>query len=186
MLVTREREKMFNALIYFTQNVRHPGKVKLFKLLNFLDFSHFEKTGRSVTGLEYAAFKMGPVPTKLYSEWENPTKEFIAHNYKQKVKAGLFVREELKPRHEFDARLFSKYELGLMERLAKCHFNDTAESMTELSHFDTGYWAEVWSNGAGKGNHIPYKLVLLRRNSVADKAVIERHKEDLEIRKNYG
>ena len=186
MLVTREREKMFNALIYFSQNVLHPGKTKLFKLLHFLDFSHFEKTGRSVTGLEYFAWERGPVPIELYYEWKTPTEEFKAHSYKQKVKVGSYEREQLKPRHDFDAQLFSKFELELIEKLAKTHLKDNAEDMSELSHFDTGYWSEIWGDGEGSGKQIPYNLVLLRRNNDADKAIMERHKEDLEIRKNYG
>lgn len=186
MLVTRERNKMFNALIYFSENVLYPGKTKLFKLLNFLDYSHFQKTGRSVTGLEYFAWERGPVPQELYKEWKRPTEEFMAHNTKQKVKAGKFEREILTPKHGFDARLFSKFELDLMKRLARQHFDDNAADMSELSHFETGYWAEVWNNGEGEGNRIPYELVLLRRNNDDDKAVMERRKEDLEIRNNYG
>ncbi len=186
MLVSREREKMFNALIYFSENVLYPGKTKLFKLLNFLDYTHFGKTGRSVTGLEYFAWERGPVPVDLFNEWNHPSEEFISHNYKQKVPAGGFMREVLKPRHSFDARLFSKYELSLMEKLAQKHFKDSAENMSELAHFETGYWAEVWNNGKGNGEHIPYDLVLLRRNNDDDKAVMNRYIEDLEIRKNYG
>jgi uncharacterized phage-associated protein len=186
MLVTREREKMFNALIYFSKNVINPGKTKLFKLLNFLDYSHFEKTGRSVTGLEYFAWKMGPVPKELDREWKHPTPEFISHNYKQKVPVGSFTRETLQPRHAFDSKLFSKYELMLMEKLAKKHYMDNAENMSELSHFKTGYWEEVWNSGEGSGKHIPYELVLQRKNTDSDKVVMERHKEDLEIRNNYG
>jgi len=186
MLVTRERDKMFHALIYFTKNVQKPGKTKLFKLLNFLDFSHFEKTGRSVTGLEYSAWERGPVPTELYEEWKSPTPEFITHCYKEQVKAGSFTRQVLKPRHSFNEKFFSKYELKLMKSLAKQHFNDNADEMSELSHFDTGCWAEVWNSGEGSGERIPYELVLLRRNNNADKAVMERHTEDLEIRNNYA
>ena len=186
MLVTREREKMFHALIYFSRNVLNPGKTKLFKLLNFLDFSHFQKTGRSVTGLDYSAWKMGPVPEKLYREWENPSPEFISHAYKKNVKVGSFERQELVPRHGFNEKLFSKYELKLMNDLAKQHFKDTADQMSELSHFETGYWAEVWNGGEGAGDPIPYNLVLLRCDSEEDRAVMDLYIENLEMRNNYG
>jgi len=36
--------------------------MKLFKLLYFLDFVHFKNYGTTVTGMEYSAWKMGPVP----------------------------------------------------------------------------------------------------------------------------
>jgi uncharacterized phage-associated protein len=185
MLVSREREKMFNALVYFSQNVLNPGKTKLFKLLNFLDYAHFQKTGRSVTGLRYAAWERGPVPVDLYKEWKNPSQEFIGHFLKKKVAVGQFTREELNPTHKFDSKLFSKFELMLMEDLAKKHFKDNAESMSELSHFEFGYWAEVWNEGIGEGKEIPYELVLLRRNNEEDKKVMKRYIEDQEIRDNY-
>ena len=44
--------------------------MKLFKLLYLLDFEHFRQTGRSVTGLEYRALKMGPVPSELFQQWD--------------------------------------------------------------------------------------------------------------------
>ncbi|HEV7681080.1 MAG TPA: Panacea domain-containing protein [Pyrinomonadaceae bacterium] len=45
---------------------------KLFKLLYFLDFEHYKKTGRSVTGLKYFAWPMGPVPVSLKDEISHP------------------------------------------------------------------------------------------------------------------
>src|SRR5471030_2891987 len=68
MLIDRSREKLINAIIYFADNTNSCGKTKLFKLLYFLDFEHFYQTGRSVTGMEYFAWRMGPVPVALYDE----------------------------------------------------------------------------------------------------------------------
>ena len=48
MLVSHERGKMINAIIYFADHTRHLGKIELFKLLYLLDFEHFSQTGRSV------------------------------------------------------------------------------------------------------------------------------------------
>src|SRR5260370_37737235 len=70
MLISRNREKLINAVVYFAANTRHCGKVKLFKLLYLLDFTHFRETGRSVTGLVYHAWRMGPVPLSLMQEWD--------------------------------------------------------------------------------------------------------------------
>ncbi|MFC1858011.1 Panacea domain-containing protein [Thermodesulfobacteriota bacterium] len=56
------------------------------KLLYFLDFIHFKHTGKSVTGLDYYAWQMGPVPRDLYEEISGgnkkaPVKE--AHSFRQ-------------------------------------------------------------------------------------------------------
>lgn len=78
MLITHEREKMIQAIIYFAQNTHYCGKTKLFKLLYFLDFEHYKITGRSVTGLKYSAWKMGSVPTALYEELDLPDPDFAS------------------------------------------------------------------------------------------------------------
>jgi hypothetical protein len=78
MLINRDRQKMIHAIIYFAQNTRHCGKTKLHKLLYLLDFEHFQKTGRSVTGLDYFAWKMGPVPVALQNELDDPQEDFQA------------------------------------------------------------------------------------------------------------
>jgi len=68
MIITHHREKLINAIIYFANNTKRCGKTKLLKLLYFLDFRHFKQTGKSVTGLDYYAWDMGPVPKDLYNE----------------------------------------------------------------------------------------------------------------------
>src|SRR5947209_11343888 len=78
MIITHDREKLLNALAYFIENTSWYGKTKLYKLLYFLDFEHFKETGRSVTGLDYFAWEMGPVPAALQNEIENPKPDFDA------------------------------------------------------------------------------------------------------------
>lgn len=70
MLIARSRQKLIQAAVYFASNTQGCGKVKLFKLLYLLDFAHFRETGWSVTGLDYVAWKLGPVPVELAQEWD--------------------------------------------------------------------------------------------------------------------
>jgi uncharacterized phage-associated protein len=72
MLINRDRQKLINAVIFFANNVEKCGKVKLFKLMYFLDFEHYKITGRNVTSMDYYAWKMGPVPTALFDEINSP------------------------------------------------------------------------------------------------------------------
>jgi hypothetical protein len=72
MLITHEREKLINAILFFVEHTLHTGKTKLFKLLYLLDFEHYRETGRSVTGLSYYAWKLGPVPVALDEEIDEP------------------------------------------------------------------------------------------------------------------
>src|SRR5258708_26258226 len=72
MIINNDRKKLIAAIMYFAKNTNKCGKTKLFKLLYFLDFEHFRQAGRSVTGLSYYAWKMGPVPVALMDEMSVP------------------------------------------------------------------------------------------------------------------
>ncbi|WP_456664297.1 Panacea domain-containing protein [Bradyrhizobium sp. LB13.1] len=61
MFVSRDREKLINAIIYFLGATNHCHTLKLFKLLNFADFEHFRQTGRTIFNLDYKALPKGPV-----------------------------------------------------------------------------------------------------------------------------
>ena len=63
--ISKINEKKYkNAVLFFAKKIQNGtlGKLKLMKLLYFLDFDFFEKYGRSVTGDEYLRFEYGPVP----------------------------------------------------------------------------------------------------------------------------
>ena len=75
MIITHSREKLINAVLYFSQNTKFCGKTKLMKLLYFLDFMHFKQTGKSVTDLDYFAWEQGPVPKEFFEEINNTPKE---------------------------------------------------------------------------------------------------------------
>jgi uncharacterized phage-associated protein len=59
-----DRQKYRQAILAFLihcNNV-HLGVTKLMKLLYYLDFDHFERTGTSVTGESYLRWQFGPFP----------------------------------------------------------------------------------------------------------------------------
>src|ERR1700732_4509384 len=119
MLNTYDREKLVEAVLFFSQNVKKLGKVKLFKLLYFLDFEHYRDTGRSVTGMEYVAWKMGPVPSTLHDELETP--ETPGGEWYGKVsfdnvgtRNGPMLR--IQALADFEPKYFTKRELRLLHR----------------------------------------------------------------------
>jgi len=69
-MIDLKQEKLINSILYFKKNTKNYRKMKLFKLLYFLDFVHFKNYGTTVTGMEYSAWKMGPVPERLYHEFK--------------------------------------------------------------------------------------------------------------------
>lgn len=161
MLVTHNREKLINAIIYFIENTSLLGKTKLFKLLYFLDFEHFKETGRSVTGLEYQAWKMGPVPVALQEEIGNPEKdlsekieiEVIEGN--KGYKPTNFVAKAI-----FDASHFTKRELRLLENIASRYDLCNAKEMVFWTHIEQEPWHRVWEIENRKHEKIPYEYIL--------------------------
>jgi uncharacterized phage-associated protein len=158
MLRNRRREKLIQAILYFAQNTRHLGKIKLFKLLYLLDFEHFRQTGASVTGMEYRAWKMGPVPFRLMQEWDAPEQDFVAAINIQPRKIFDYEREEVSARQAFDPSHFSKRELNLLDALASQYRDTLSEKMIDVTHAENGAWETVWAGGMGNDQVIDYSL----------------------------
>lgn len=160
MLRSRHREKLINAAIYFAANARYCGKIKLIKLLYLLDFEHFRQTGTSVTGLEYRAMEMGPVPMQLYEEWAALEADFADAIDIVPEKVVDFVRESVRPKRAFDDSHFTKRELRLMATLADRFRDDFSKPMINFTHAERGPWAAIWDNGNGNLERIPYTLAI--------------------------
>jgi uncharacterized phage-associated protein len=162
MIVNRDREKLINAMIYFVQHTKHCHTLKLFKLLNFLDFEHFRQTGRPVTGQTYFAWEKGPVPKELWKEickggGDDLEKSLSIVQHKDDL-TGKDLYRELKPKTPFNKALFSKREMEILERLAFYFADSKAEDMSEFSHLKGLPWKKVFGKGEGSGKQIPYEL----------------------------
>src|SRR5260221_4017224 len=185
LVVSRNREKLLNAIIYFLRETKHCHTLKLFKLLNFADFELFRQKGRTITGLEYQALPKGPVPTALFDEIKRGGEEDI-----RKV-VGLFevndditdalLRRDLKPRAAFDKTWFTKRELKILERVAEFFRDLQAEDMSEFSHENKKPWSQIYMEGKGSGRLIRPDLILGTKPLVHDVPDIDR--EELEYRR---
>lgn len=185
MIVTREREKLINAIIYFVQNTKHCHTLKLFKLLNFLDFEHYRQTGQTVTGLKYVAWKQGPAPNALWHELQKGGNadlkaSMVIIPHKDDVTEKL-LRRELKPKIQFNKRIFTKRELAIMERLAFFFDDLKAWDMSEFSHKQGLPWRKVFDKGNGEGSEISIDLALQADPVVADAPTID--SDELNFRK---
>lgn len=163
MFVSRDREKLLNAIIYFLRETNHCHTLKLFKLLNFSDFEHFRQTGRTIFGLEYHALPKGPVPTELFEEIKRGGgKDMKAAINLVEVKDDItdeLKRRDLKPRGAFDKKWFTPRELKVLARIAEFFRDLKAEDMSEFSHKNKKPWASIYDNGKGQGRVIPPELV---------------------------
>lgn len=184
MLVSHEREKMINTIVFFANHTRHLGKIKLFKLLFLLDFEHFRQTGRSVTGLDYRAWKFGPVPVALEQEWEDPEPDMADAIRIEPERVIDFVRETVAAQAAFDDSHFSQRELRLMAALATQYCDELSHRMIDVTHAENGAWARVWNSGEGFDQPIDYALSLAEddphRTAILDfarehRAIVQSH-----------
>lgn len=164
MLITHNREKLLNTIIYFAKNTEKCGKTKLFKLLYFLDFEHYKITGRSVTGLDYYAWKMGPVPVALFDEINSPEPDMASViRYSEKiVYGGQGTMLNIEVQKDFDPTHFTRRELQLMHNLATQYQDSNANDMVEATHLENLPWYKVYELDKAKQSLIPYELALRR------------------------
>lgn len=182
MLIIHEREKLINSIIFFAKTTKFLGKIKLCKLLYFLDFEHFKDTGRSVTGLDYFAWPMGPVPVQFYEEISQPrhdlSEKIIFSETNTKHKPMLSI----KPLSEFDQTHFTKRELNILEKLAK-EFKDTkAEDMIEATHLENQPWHKIYVDEKKHQDKIPYELAIRKQET---KLIMEFANERDELIKHF-
>jgi uncharacterized phage-associated protein len=162
MIVSHDREKLIQAIIYFVTHTRKCGKVKLFKLLYFLDFEHYKITGRSVTGLAYYAWPMGPVPVSLHNELEDPTDELTSNVRVEEIsiRNGTQTMTVFRPEVAFSREHFSRREIELMESLASEYYYADSEDMIEATHLENLPWHEIYEVQATPQAIIPYDLAI--------------------------
>ena len=160
MLVQQARQKLINAIVFFAENTQYRGKVKLFKLLYLLDFAHFLETGRSVTSLDYLAWKLGPVPLQLAQEWDQLEPDLAAAIDIQPERAIDFTRERAVAIVPFDDSLFTKRELRIMGELAARFREDFTQPLVNITHTERGPWDKIWDDGRGNNQRIPHSLAI--------------------------
>lgn len=156
------RNRLINAVVFFAENVRHCGKIKLFKLLYLLDFEHFRQTGKSVTGVDYQAWKFGPVPLELMEEWDDMSEDLARVVHIEPEQVIDYVREAVKVNDgvQFDADDFTPRQLRLMRDLAARFCDTYSPVMIDVTHAQNGAWDKVWRGGHGAHQVIPYALAI--------------------------
>ena len=129
------QKKYKNAVLFFARKIQNGtlGKLKMMKLLYFLDFDFFEKFGRSITGDEYLRFENGPVPhmgEKILKEMNGKEIKIT----KRKVGEGYNDKMHIEALADFDVNVFEKEELLMLEEIASKWEKFTGSEMKNASH----------------------------------------------------
>jgi len=157
MIITHHREKLINSIIYFAKNTQFCGKTKLMKLLYFLDFTHFKQTGKSVTGQDYFAWSMGPVPKDLFEELSGHMKPDMRAAIKELPADKEF--QQINPKKQFNADYFSKKEIKLLENISFIFKDAKSDLMIESTHLKNEPWDKTLKE-KGEFQKIDYMLAV--------------------------
>lgn len=128
-------QKYKNIVLFFANKVQNNtlGKLKMMKLLYFLDFDFFEKYGCSVSGDEYLRFENGPVPRMAEKFLREMDGQGIKIS-KRKIGAGYNDQHHISPLQEFNVNLFTKEEILMMEEIADKWEKFSGSEMKNASH----------------------------------------------------
>lgn len=134
-------KKFTEMVVFFTESMQ-PWKTKLNKLLFYSDFIMFKQTGFSISGIQYRAIPMGPVPNNFNSIYE-----FLARNDDIDIYYSTFpdggTGEQFKPsiNRSFSTELFTEGEIFVLENIAERFKYTSTNQIIDLSHKEKG-WLE--------------------------------------------
>lgn len=125
-----DNKKLENAILYFVTECQnqHLGRTKLMKLLYYLDFDHFERELKPVTGARYRNLEHGPVPV------EAPMMIRALEN------SDMLDVEETSTFHRFrahqspDLSVFTESELETMRNVAATWRDASTRDIEDASH----------------------------------------------------
>ncbi len=191
-MIDDSREKLINMMIFFLKKTKYCGKTKLFKLLSFADFLHFKQTGKSISGLEYFAWDMGPVPKQLFEEFKNPPKDLSECFYiptKEELEQDQWEGKNIftiKGKKRFYDGCFTPREVSILEKMAYVYKEANAKEMVEVSHLKKQPWYTTYHN-VGKYAKIDYFLALDDTKESLPKHIVQERIEDIkEMKKIFG
>ena len=131
---TPDIKKFSEMVVFFTQKLE-PWKTKLNKLLFYADFIAHKQTGFSMSGVQYRAIPMGPVPNNFNSIFEYlANKDEINICYTNFTNGGTGEQFRPNPNKTFDKELFSETELRILESVAERFKETSTNEIIEISH----------------------------------------------------
>jgi DNA-binding transcriptional regulator YiaG len=133
--------KFAEMVVYFTEKLE-PFKTKINKLLFYTDFTMYRNTGYSISGAQYRAIPMGPVPNNFQSIFE-----YLANNDDIDIYYTTFpdgnTGEQFKPncKRQFNPDIFSDVELKVLDEIIERFRKTSTKEIIEISHKEKA-WLE--------------------------------------------
>ena len=148
---TPDLKKFSEMVVFFTEKLA-PWKTKMNKLLFYADFSLHKQTGFSMSGVQYRAITMGPVPNNFNSIFD-----YLSNNgdleiqYTHFSDGGTGEQFIAKPDRTFNKELFNENELQILEQISERFKNTSTNEIIEISHKE-----KAWIANQKEGKLIDY------------------------------
>ena len=128
-------KKVINVILYFAKE--GVLKTKLMKEMYYADFINYRNTGASITGLQYAKIKYGPVPDnkdKILAKCTND--DYIEEKIEYE---NEYEKHIIKSIAKFDKSIFDNYELETLKKVKEYFSNFKSKQIADFSHEEKGY-----------------------------------------------
>lgn len=133
-----EKEKTQQLLAYLASKV-DIGKTKLMKLLYLIDFTAYERTGKSVTNDQYKHWALGPVPENV---WQGMKGELV-RNVLESIRedrggVGNYIRYTPIMQSP-DISLLNKDEMAIVDEVIQQYGQMGQQELVDLLHKELPY-----------------------------------------------
>lgn len=167
--------KLKAILLYFASftNNRFLGKVKLMKLLYFLDFTHLKKYGSPITYDTYVNLEHGPIPTVILDLVNSADDDIDNSILSDTIKIERYNDKSIHriiPLRKFtekDKKYFSPTELETLETVCQRFGNKNTKQIEDASHKEAA-WKET-----DFSETISYSLAAKDKDCLVSKEEIE-------------
>jgi uncharacterized phage-associated protein len=190
------RNRIIEAIVFFSREVEHPTKMMMYKLLAELDFRHFKESGMPVTGLIYEAWKMGPVPKQLHNEITCDKDVVLPSDIAQSV----FVEKEewinestgkkgitftYKPKRKSNLSIFTPRQQRIMKEIVEIYKEANATDASDASHeYGTPWYNTIKRVGLKK--EIDFVLDAGSKRNIEKETAEKELEEFFAVVENYG
>lgn len=132
-------EKFANMVIFFLQDAFLVTRLN--KYLFYADFLNFKRSGFSISGYNYAAITLGPVPQDYKTVYDI----LEEHNFITTVpyEIGFDTTEKFVQAKNFDGSLFTPMELESIEMVKQKLSPLKTDRIIDMSHEEPGWLANV-------------------------------------------
>jgi hypothetical protein len=143
------------------------GRVRMAKVLYFVDFSHFASDGESLTGAAYTAEEFGPFPTYLTTAEEHLMKAGLVRSDRHEgQERENFDENRVVPVKDPKVRLEGYVQALVDEWIKSVASVSSAKRLSNQTHEFPG-----WKLARPKKEEIPYETVFIGTRRPPDRAV---------------